>query len=216
MAKRGRQLGRRPVILGRREATRDPRRRVLIVCEGECTEPYYFEGLRRDLDLGNVKVVGRECGSAPVNVVEYAKQCYDEDGTLDQIFCVFDRDEHFSFDEAGRKIVEHRRNGIPITAIRSYPSFEFWYLLHFEFSRAPIGRSGKRSPGDNAVKALKQKFPSYNKASRDVWDQLREKVGLAIKHAKLAAIEASKDGCDNPSTEVHKLVSILFRLAGKP
>lgn len=38
----------------RRTSFRDPRERLLIVCEGSKTEPRYFEGFR----LTNVKVVG--------------------------------------------------------------------------------------------------------------------------------------------------------------
>jgi RloB-like protein len=215
MREKGRHLGRRPVEFGRPEATRDPRLRVLIVCEGECTEPYYFDGLIRDLGLGNVRVMGRECGSAPINVVEHALNCYQIDNTIDRIFCVVDRDEHDSFDEACRKAREAKRAGVPLDVIRSFPSFEFWYLLHFKFSRAPLARSGNRSPGDNAERALKAEFPSYNKSSRDVWDTLNERVPQAIKHAKQAASQAAQDGSENPSTEVHKLVLEMFRLSSR-
>ena len=47
---------------------------ILIVCEGEKTEPNYFFGLRRKFNLTTVQVEirGEECDSSPLSVVNYA------------------------------------------------------------------------------------------------------------------------------------------------
>jgi hypothetical protein len=202
-----------PVRLGRIEEVRPGAERVLIVCEGECTEPFYIDDLRRDLQLTSVEVRGRECGSDPRSVVDYALEQYAEDTALDRIFCLIDRDEHASFDEARQVAKQANRNGVPIQVIASFPSFEFWYLLHYTYTRAPIVREGNRSPGQNAERALKSQLADYTKSRRDLWTILRKKVPTAVANSKRATAEARADGEPNPSTEVHKLVAYLMRLA---
>lgn len=66
--------------LQRRAAKRDAYAKVLIVCEGEKTEPHYFHGLRNyyGLNTANVEVCG-ESGSDPNSVVRFAKQRFREE-----------------------------------------------------------------------------------------------------------------------------------------
>jgi hypothetical protein len=61
----------------RRNANRKPYDHVLIVCEGEKTEPYYFEEIRvhLDLDSANIKIDG-SCDSSPKSVVDYAEDVF--------------------------------------------------------------------------------------------------------------------------------------------
>jgi hypothetical protein len=209
-----RRFSRSPSGFGRREAVRDPRPLILIVCEGECTEPYYLDGLRRDLGLSNVKVAGKECGSDPASVVQYALDIHSE-AEFEHIFCVVDRDEHKTFDQAMHLVRTSAEAGIPIEIIPSYPSFEFWYILHFEFSRAPIVRAGKKSSGDNAVRLLKKHIVKYEKARVDMWGHLKGNLPKAIKHSRQARAEVLKDGEPNPSTDVDKLVGFLLRASGQ-
>ena len=212
---RGRKkFNRSPVQFGRREAVRDPRPLILIVCEGECTEPYYLDGMRRDLGLSNVRVAGKECGSDPASVVQYALDRHSKD-KFEHIFCVVDRDEHASFEAAIAKVRSAFEAGIPIKIIPSYPSFEFWYILHFEFSRAPIVRTGATSSGANAIRLLKQHIADYEKARLDMWTHLKNDLPQAIKNSRQVRNEATQDGALNPSTDVDKLVSFLFRNSGR-
>jgi folate-dependent tRNA-U54 methylase TrmFO/GidA len=93
----------------RRNANRKPYDHVLIVCEGEKTEPYYFEEIRvhLDLDSANIKIDG-SCDSSPKSVVDYAEDVFIKErvkaGNYDRVFCVFDRDQHETFDYALNKI----------------------------------------------------------------------------------------------------------------
>jgi hypothetical protein len=208
------RFSRGPAAFGRREAIRDSRPLILIVCEGACTEPYYLDGLRRDLGLSNVRVAGKECGSDPASVVQYALDRHSKDA-YEHIFCVVDRDEHVSFDQAVDLVRSSMEVGIPIELIPSYPSFEFWYILHFKFSRAPIIRAGKKSSGDNAVRILKKDFASYEKARVDMWTHLKGDLPKAIKNSRQARNEAIQVGELNPSTDVDKLVGFLFRNSGR-
>ncbi|KJU81411.1 hypothetical protein MBAV_006396, partial [Candidatus Magnetobacterium bavaricum] len=64
---------------------------VLIVCEGEKTEPNYFKGLRRDLENSgiNVKIIGE--GYNTDSLVERTIELRDESG-YDRVWVVLDRD----------------------------------------------------------------------------------------------------------------------------
>ena len=59
--------------LQRGKPKRQPYDRVLIVCEGNKSEPFYFESLIDDFRLSsaNVKIFGKECNSSPDKVLEY-------------------------------------------------------------------------------------------------------------------------------------------------
>ena len=59
--------------LYRKRKSREPYDVVLIVCEGAKTEPSYFTALKKELRLSstNIHICGKECGSAPINVVDY-------------------------------------------------------------------------------------------------------------------------------------------------
>lgn len=74
--------------LQRRTRSREPGQRFLIVCEGEKTEPNYFDDLRvRGRIPGKVKGIGE----SPARVVKHAIKLMKEHD-YEQVWCVFDRD----------------------------------------------------------------------------------------------------------------------------
>ena len=140
----------RPITSFRRreENTRKSRERILIVCEGDKTEPKYFESLRAEFKLGTVIVVeGGEWGSAPISVVDYAlsrdervsrrrktrQKGQTSEPPFGEVWCVFDVDQHESFHRAVDKA---RANGLELVV--SNPAFEYWYLLHFKETDRPF------------------------------------------------------------------------------
>ena len=74
---------------------------MLIVCEGEKTEPHYFKSLIAKLGLmtAEVEICGN-CGSAPTSVVKFGNKKLSADPDYDLIFFVFDRDSHIDYDDA--------------------------------------------------------------------------------------------------------------------
>ena len=79
-------------------------------------------------------------GLAPISIVEYAEDRAKERGGYDHIFCVFDRDQHESFNRARAKVrslATRSRNPLAISEVASVPCFEVWVLLHFEQTDAP-------------------------------------------------------------------------------
>lgn len=112
--------------------------RILIVCEGSKTEPFYFKSMVSMLALRatSILVLGRECDSAPISVYEYAAKRYADDPDFDFVYCVFDRDRHATYDAACSAIRNHPSK--ILKAIVSNPCFEYWILLHFIFTRSPF------------------------------------------------------------------------------
>ncbi len=202
--------------LQRRRPIRSPYERVLIVCEGRKTEPNYFYEMVNHLKLNtaNVEVDG-DSDSSPRSVVAHAKQRFKQDREFDRIYCVFDKDEHSTYQEASASIQQVNPQGI-FFGITSVPCFEYWLLLHFVHSTKPYARAGKRSPADCVIDDLKLYLPQYNKGSKRIFSQLLDKTNVAIHHAKQAHQQAEKQGTDNPTTQVYILVEYLQNLKNKP
>lgn len=199
----------------RRRAQRQQRSRILIVCEGSNTEPHYFDGLLKanSPSTTSVKVCGEECGSSPKSVVEFAIQVFETDTEYDEVFCVFDRDNHgSSYREAIRLIEDQKQQGRPFQAIPSIPCFEYWILLHFEYTRQPFHGAGKRSICDNLIRELRRHIEDYDKGRKDIYTLVANDTEKAIEHAKQAEADAADTGSDNPSTQMHMLVRRLLTL----
>lgn len=192
------------------------RERILIVCEGAKTEPHYFEEIRlfSRNSSATIEIYGKECGSAPLSVVQFAQQRWQESGKdFDQIFCVFDRDRHESFDQALARLHSLSKHGFK--AIYSYPSFEYWLLLHFGYTRKCFVAQGYRSAGDILEKELSNHFVAtfgcpYKKGMTDVFARLQSRLAGACTAAKQALIDADNTKEPNPSTHVHELVTVLL------
>lgn len=197
----------------RRGPTREAYEAVLIVCEGQKTEPLYFEGLKKAYRLSSANIVVEPMGRDPLSLVKYAINELEKDSSLDRAYCVFDRDGHSTFDDAIRKAGEHalRKNGRLHLAV-SIPCFEVWPWLHFDFNTAPIVGTGGKTPGDRALAQLVKVMPDYTKGDRRIFEQLEPRLGEAMRNAARLAAHNVKADCDNPSTSVHKLVEYLIRL----
>ena len=88
--------------LSRRRGKRPPYDRVLIVCEGEKTEPNYFNDIRRQnrVPSAHVRVLPSDYGTQPRQVVNFAEYLFLESREYDWVFAVFDRDEHPTYHDA--------------------------------------------------------------------------------------------------------------------
>ena len=125
----------------------------------------------------------------------------------DRVYCVFDRDEHATFQQA---CDEAKANGLLLA--RSWPCFEFWLRLHFGFSRYPYSNAGGRSPAQNCVNEVCGFIPDYAKAAHGVFLKLEERLEEAKTHAARALADAQATEEFNPSTEIHALVNYLQSL----
>ncbi len=210
----------------RRKSSLPERRRVLIVCEGEKTEPLYLKALVADLGLttAEVEVCGK-CDSAPVSVVKFGKKKFNSDPDFDLVFFVFDQDTHASYDDALRLIEEfqcqRKFNGKTIAAITSIPCFEIWFLLHFEPHTKPYVASGGKSPCKNLISVLKRNpaFKDYEKGGENYFEVLQGRLPQAKKNSAQALKQIQDAGSSahhgNPTTLMHKLIDALENVAAE-
>lgn len=98
--------------LERKQNRRASYDRILIVSEGSKTEPNYFREIRTiyRLHTANVEVRPSELGTAPIQVVQYAKELFEKGDrhkdiqprAFEKVCAVFDRDDHDSYFDALR------------------------------------------------------------------------------------------------------------------
>ena len=96
---------------------------ILIVCEGENTEPSYFNQFR--ITSAKVKSVGE--GYNTVSLVNRALTL-SQQGNYDQVWCVFDKDD-FNDNDFNSAIQIAIANNFVVAY--SNQSFEYWLILHF-------------------------------------------------------------------------------------
>lgn len=204
--------------LKRHRVKRDSYAKILIVCEGEKTEPNYFNGLRdhHSLSSANVEVCGN-CGSSPLSIVTYAKQRYREEkdagDAFDKVYCVFDQDAHVDYTKAVAAI----RGATPkdtYFAITSVPCFEYWLLLHFIYTTKPYTALPGNSAGNQVLAQLKIYMPDYTKGDNDTFSVLIDQLDFAKNNAARSLQFAKANNTDNPSTHVHELVAFMQSIKG--
>lgn len=208
----------------RLEEVKSKRRFYLIVCEGEKTEPNYFESLKKDLpkgvlDVYDFKIVGT--GHNTVSLVNNAMALRNKwqsqtNRIVDKLWIVFDKDS-FS-DQSFNSAIQ--------TCIAKYPSvdsawtneaFELWYLLHFHYYNTGISRRQYQELIEENFRKKGLNGYTYEKNSIKMYSLLEAYASLetAIKNA--ASLEKLYVGqqnysTQNPCTMVYKLVAELFGL----
>lgn len=208
--------------LERKQNQRASYDRILIVSEGSKTEPLYFKEIRAEyrLHTANVEVRPSELGTAPIQVVQYAKDLFENGDAhkgivpraFEQVYAVFDRDDHDSYFHALRlaeslqgKLRNDARQTITFKAIASVPSFELWLLLHFEDIQAPLHR-------DEVLGRLKRHIPRYEKGVGGVFAITSSTLALATQRAEKLAAQFNADTVPEPYTAVFELVQLLTQL----
>jgi hypothetical protein len=222
MARKGASKARHGRQLERKIGYRPGHDRILIVSEGSKTEPNYFNEIRRALRLHSASVVVRpsELGTAPIQVVHYAEQLFlvgdrhrkIQARAFDQVFAVFDRDDHESYFNAlkfaeslDRKHTNDNKQLVRFQAIPSVPSFELWLLLHFEDIQSPIDRH-------EAMRRLKRHLPEYEKGCENTFTLTSGRLVDAYARADSLALYNSGYDYPEPYTAVATLVRLLTGL----
>jgi hypothetical protein len=173
----GRSKGRtRDSKTSRNVESRQPRpARVLILCEGEKTEPHYFQAILREFGLTNVVLIEGAAGD-PLTLVQEAKSRT----AFETVWCVFDRDSFPAdrFDNAVQMC-----DGKRLHAIWSNEAFELWYVLHFQYlnTGTSVSDGNARTYYQSRLKDL---LGTYKKNAPDMWEHLRESLPTAQQNAK--------------------------------
>lgn len=208
----------------RKQAARAGCDRILIVSEGSKTEPLYFDEIRIDLRLpvANITVSPGHLGTEPIQVVQYAQDLFEngdphkgiEPRAFEQVFAVFDRDDHRTYFNALRlaesldgKLRNDAKQPVVFKAIASVPSFELWLLLHYEDIQAPLHR-------DEVMQRLKRHIPGYEKGAGRAYAITRAHLTTASQRAHRLATRFSADTAPGLYTAVAELVALLSTLRG--
>lgn len=203
--------GRKDDSLRRLAPTRTPKRRILVVCEGQVTEPEYIRSFQHAARNQRVHVeVAKEHG-VPLTVVQEAQRLRDEavleakrlkDQNLryDEVWAVYDTDDHPHLPEA--HLLAERED---IKLAISNPCFELWVLLHFQDQSASIHRDKVRA-------ALQAHMPGYDKSL--TFSPLSPKEAAyaeAVRRAKALDAAAEEHGAPgrNPTTRVDLLTESI-------
>lgn len=184
-----------------------------MVCEGSKTEKLYFDDIRQYWRISSAdwEVVPSELGTGPEKVVEFAEQKAREEKKWDEVYCIFDRDDHVYYQTAIRKTKSldgKIRPNDPIAAsprfiaIPSVPCFELWYLIHFVSVT-------KELPRDKVYSQLKIKVPEYSKGATGMFERTYSRLSFAYASAENERTRKEQSGNDNPSPDVNILVKRL-------
>ena len=185
---------------------------ALIICEGQKTEPNYFNNYKEP--YGGLKIIiPNSTRTDPVNLVKFAlKQNYKyqiDTSNGDTIWCVFDADTNSPEKiEQAKKLAKGK-----INLCFSNPCFELWYFLHFCYLEQRI------STGDLQDK-LKKYIKNYNK-TKDYYKILLSKRQNAIEYTKKLNNKHIAKGIEllsaksNPSSGVVDLVEYMLKTIKK-
>lgn len=189
---------------------------ILIVCEGENTEPSYFNQFR--LTSATVKPVGE--GYNTISLVNRAIQLADEKN-YEQVWCVFDKDD-FSDNDFNNAIVLAKANNFGIAY--SNQAFEYWLILHFnDHQGGGMHRDNYDDKINKLIKPFKvvydgKKSKMINEDFFELLDGFDEKtdekrVDLAIKRAErnYKQHNHSNPAKEESTTTVFKLVKELLK-----
>lgn len=199
---------------------------MLIVCEDQRTEPYYFEQFKKLFPEETVYLREIGTGKKPKGIVEQTinereQLSVQARKTVDEVWVVFDKDDEgnnattlASFNEAWDMAV---RENIQIAF--SNEVFELWLLLHFNdiASITPIPRASIYVSLEAAIKSFEShRLFVYEHGKTGVIDAVMElgNESKAIERAeKLLAKQNEKQPINaNPSTKVYILVKRLREL----
>ncbi|MDF2520571.1 MAG: RloB protein [Clostridia bacterium] len=199
--------------------------RYLIVCEGKKTEPYYFEGIKKRIELKYANKVTIEqkieleiegTGRNTNDLVNYVGFLVSR-STLPygHIWVIFDKDD-FTDDQFNSAIQQASSHGYQVGW--SNEAIELWFLLHFEYLVTGIGREQYYEKLTEHFKKNKIANGKYEKNMKEIFDILeqygstRQAIDRGIKLQ-----EMHKENCNSnsqakmkPATTVHELVAQLI------
>jgi len=200
---------------------------ILIVCEGEKTEPNYFN----KFPTSNVVVKTVGSGMNTVSLVDYAVQKWQEyaaeEKYFENLWCVFDKDSFpvEQYNKAFESIPIHQKRlnkrfkknagrFIEIKSAHTNEAFELWYLLHFDCIDIGLSRNQYKSMLSTRMgKKYKKNDPEMYQFLENLAIQTNGRQGqaFAIKNAtKLKEnIPENQLHNQNPSTNVDILVGLL-------
>jgi hypothetical protein len=208
----------------RQEGNRSQRQFFLIVCEGEKTEPLYFEAFKADLPKGvlenltlDIEGEGKNTLSLIEEVMKIRERREKASGRqYDQAWAVFDRDS-FPPEKFNSAIFKARAANPEILCAWSNEAFELWYLLHFEFYQDAASRGFYQERLEQVISQRMGKAFQYRKNDPGMYHLLKTWGNLDKASRWSKELEARHEGenfaSHNPCTKIYRLVRELTDLA---
>jgi hypothetical protein len=199
-------------VVGRRT----PLRYYLIVTEGEKTEPYYFEGLKKHLPINLIDLIDIELegiGQNTLQIIEKARKLREERTQkpylppYSEVWAVFDRD---SFPAQNFNNAINRAEALGIRCGWSNEAFELWYLLHFQSIENSMSRKQYQEFLERELTS-KMKTPfRYEKNAKNMYELLQQygNQKKAIERAEKLnhSFDNREFATHNPCTTVYKFI----------
>lgn len=205
----------------RRSKNKPPRKRFVIICEGERTETEYFKHLaatwkqrfKKVDSYVSIEIVGpgEAGGNAPSTLVDHAIETLRKTekewriwDKSSQIWCVFDVEAEGSIPNLPNIVRKAKQKNIR-PAI-SNPCFELWFYLHFRYcdSAVPDGKAMRQ--------LLKREWPDYAKNAGE-YSPLEGRCETAKQNAmrlrKEPHTKPSSDPVPRPYTDVDTLITAI-------
>jgi hypothetical protein len=192
---------------------------ILIVCEGEKTEPNYFKAFDQ-MRHGDV-VYEIDCEGGKINTIKVVEKAIElqekaiaAGRPYDAVWAVFDKDDFPAslFNAAIIKAEQHH-----IGCAWSNEAFELWYVFHFVNRVTAMSRDEYKA----AISKYVNESPSYNERGRYTYRKNDAKTrqtlqmygdeARAIRYAENqeATFSDERYATQNPCTTVFKLVRLL-------
>ncbi len=196
---------------------------ILIVTEGSQTEPKYFEHFRTRQKNIDIRIVGARSSAGETDYVSLVRKAIDYQNKNqisiakgDSIWVVADGDVNYNnpnpVDNKNQQLQRARKMALArgIQIIISNPCFEFWYLMHFQYTTKFL------KSYDEVKNILNKYLPEYEKTT-DVYENLKAYTTDAIQRAGKLEQYHQQNGealplgiAVNPFTEVGKLVEKII------
>ncbi|MEA3318136.1 MAG: RloB family protein, partial [Bacteroidota bacterium] len=189
---------------------------ILIVCEGENTEPSYFRQFK--LSTATIKTIGE--GYNTVSLVNRSIQIANKK-QYDKVWCVFDKDD-FPANDFNNAIQLAKSNNFGVAY--SNQAFEYWIILHLQ------DHQGGGMHRDNYNKKINDLLKPFGLTydgngskiiTEEIFDVLDSYDDIFNKKRKTLAIERAKRNIKNhnknnasikeSSTTVYELVEELTK-----
>ena len=153
--------------------------RFYIFCEGKATEDNYFKGFKKEIKRNpiyknavHIEVI-LGCNET-IKVVEEAEKFVKNNHIqYGRIWCVFDKDDFTSFDEAIDKVEnlnKDKDNNLIFNVAWSNECIEYWFLSHFCYQ---VANNGRKQYIETLNKQFnKYRLPEYSKNMINIFDIL--------------------------------------------
>ncbi len=184
-----------------------------MVTEGAKTERNYFEALRDRLRISTFDLsIVHPPATDPLSLCRHAVEMRDRKATTakggsgvpyDEVWVVFDLER--THDERRRLAADAIALGKSqnILFAASNPCFEFWLLLHEEYTTAPFRDCGE------AGTRLKRHWRDYTKGAKPSQEFIGKVAAAVQRSGQCRSHHAKSRGDGNPSTDVDLLAKAL-------